>query len=74
MLRIRKRWSNFDSIAVVFCTVSIIESPIAYSSEWIRAGKEKPTQDASYLSDGKLVIGVHGNNGAIVNTIGLIFQ
>ncbi len=45
-----------------------------YASDWIRAGKEKPESEASYLSEGKLVIGIHGNNGAIVNTMGLIFQ
>ena len=46
----------------------------SYTSNWIRAGTEKPTESATYRSDGKLVIGIHGYAGAITNTMGLIYQ
>ena len=46
----------------------------SYTSDWIRAAKEKPSETATYRTDGKRVIGIHGNNGAVVNTFGLIFQ
>lgn len=45
-----------------------------YLSDWVRAGDEKATQSATYKSDGKLVVGIHGNRGAITNTMGILYQ
>lgn len=50
-----------------------------YLSEWVRAkdaqGKDyKGKLQPAIVSDGRPVIGVHCGNGAIVNTIGLVFE
>lgn len=45
-----------------------------YLSEWIRAENVQGEAQGPILSDGKLVIGIHGNAGAVTNTLGLIFQ
>lgn len=45
-----------------------------YLSDWIRAGRIPGKPQAPLVSDGRLVIGIHGRAAAVVDALGLVFE
>lgn len=67
----------FSGLQVIFMRVDgkRLKPTDSYLSDWIRApSATATTEKATYKSDGKLVVGIHGFQGAICNTMGIYYQ